>query len=95
LNKIYYNQERTRGPTDYLNPQEENKMIKDLGKIKGVELGSRLLTDGKRTIRFDRHDQGYEMYELKRNTYYRCGIVNADEETENEDLWNMATDDLY
>lgn len=37
-------------------------MIKDLGKIKGVELGSRLL---------------------------------ADEETENEDLWNMATDDLY
>jgi hypothetical protein len=75
--------------------KEENKMIKDLGKIKGVELGSRLLTDGKRTIRFDRHDQGYEMYELKRNTYYRCGIVNADEETENEDLWNMATDDLY
>lgn len=69
-------------------------MIKDLGKIKGVELGSRLLTDGKRTIIFDRHDQGYEMYELKRNTYYRCGIVNADEETENEDLWNMATDDL-
>lgn len=58
-------------------------------------MGSRLLTDGKRTIRFDRHDQGYEMYELKRNTYYRCGIVNADEETENEDLWNMATDDLY
>ena len=77
------------------NKEEENKMIKDLGKIKGVELGSRLLTDGKRTIRFDRHDQGYEMYELKRNTYYRCGIVNADEETENEDLWNMATDDLY
>ena len=75
--------------------KEENKIIKDLGKIKGVELGSRLLTDGKRTIRFDRHDQGYEMYELKRNTYYRCGIVNADEETENEDLWNMATDDLY
>ena len=75
--------------------KEENKMIKDLGKIKGVELGSRLLTDGKRTIRFDKHDQGYEMYELKRNTYYRCGIVNADEETENEDLWNMATDDLY
>jgi hypothetical protein len=75
--------------------KEENKMIKDLGKIKGVELGSRLLTDGKRTIRFDRHDQGYEMYELRRNTYYRCGIVNADEETENEDLWNMATDDLY
>lgn len=70
-------------------------MIKDLGKIKGVELGSRLLTDGKRTIRFDKHDQGYEMYELRRNTYYRCGIVNADEETENEDLWNMATDDLY
>lgn len=75
--------------------KEENKIIKDLGKIKGVELGSRLLTDGKRTIRFDRHDQGYEMYELRRNTYYRCGIVNADEETENEDLWNMATDDLY
>lgn len=75
--------------------KEENKVIKDLGKIKGVELGSRLLTDGKRTIRFDKHDQGYEMYELKRNTYYRCGIVNADEETENEDLWNMATDDLY
>lgn len=75
--------------------KEENKVIKDLGKIKGVELGSRLLTDGKRTIRFDRHDQGYEMYELRRNTYYRCGIVNADEETENEDLWNMATDDLY
>lgn len=70
-------------------------MIKDLGKTKGVELGSRLLTDGKRIIRFDRHDQGYEMYELKRNTYYRCGIVNADEETENEDLWNMATDELY
>ena len=70
-------------------------MIKDLGKTKGVELGSRLLTDGERTIRFDRHDQGYEMYEFKGNTYYRCGIVNADEETENEDLWNMATDDLY
>ena len=87
---IYYNQEGTR-----VKNKEENKMIKDLGKIKGVELGSRLLTDGKRTIRFDRHDQGYEMYELKRNTYYRCGIVNADEETENEDLWAMATDELY
>lgn len=41
--------------------RRKTKTIKDLGKIKGVELGSRLLTDGKRTIRFDRHDQGYEM----------------------------------
>lgn len=29
------------------------------------------------------------------NRYTRCGIVNADEETENEDLWAMATDELY
>jgi hypothetical protein len=34
LNKIYYNQERTRGPTDYLNPQEENKMDKNWENVK-------------------------------------------------------------
>lgn len=26
MNKVYYNQERARSPTDYLNSQEENKM---------------------------------------------------------------------
>lgn len=61
----------------------------------GIEDGERILTDGTKTIKFEKHDQGYQIWELKGNTYYRCGIVNADEETENEDLWNMATDDLY
>lgn len=35
------------------------------------------------------------MYELSGNRYTRCGIVNADEETTDTDLWNMTTDDLY
>ena len=35
------------------------------------------------------------MYELSGNRYTRCGIVNADEETKDTDLWNMTTDDLY
>lgn len=61
----------------------------------GIEEGGRILTDGNRTIKFERVDRGYEMYELSGNRYTRCGIVNADEETENEDLWAMTTDELY
>lgn len=61
----------------------------------GIEEGGRILTDGSRTIKFERVDQGYEMYELSGNRYTRCGIVNADEETTDMDLWNMTTDDLY
>ena len=61
----------------------------------GIEEGRRILTDGNRTIKFERVDQGYEMYELSGNRYTRCGIVNADEETTDTDLWNMTTDDLY
>jgi len=61
----------------------------------GIEEGGRILTDGSRTIKFERVDQGYEMYELIGNRYTRCGIANADEETTDTDLWNMTTDDLY
>lgn len=61
----------------------------------GIEEGGRILTDGSRTIKFERVDQGYEMYELSGNRYTRCGIVSADEETTDTDLWNMTTDDLY
>ena len=42
---VIYNQERKSSKN-----KEENKMIKDLGKTQGVELGSRLLTDGIRAI---------------------------------------------
>ena len=51
----------------------------------GIEEGGRILTDGNRTIKFERVDQGYEMYELSGNRYTRCGIVNADEETTDTD----------
>lgn len=61
----------------------------------GIEEGGRILTDGNRTIKFERVNQGYEMYELIGNRYTRCGIANADEETADTDLWNMATDELY
>lgn len=61
----------------------------------GIEEGGRILTDGNRTIKFERVDRGYEMYELSGNRYIRCGIANADEETADADLWNIATDDLY
>ena len=61
----------------------------------GIEEGGRILTDGNRTIKFERVNQGYEMYELIGNRYTRCGIANADEETADTDLWNMTTDNLY
>lgn len=52
----------------------------------GIEEGGRILTDGNRTIKFERVDRGYEMYELSGNRYTRCGIANADEETSDADL---------
>ena len=39
----------------------------------GIEEGGRILTDGNRTIKFERVDRGYEMYELIGNRYTRCG----------------------
>ena len=83
---VIYNQEKKSSKN-----KEENKIIRNIG----IEEGGRILTDGNRTIKFERVDRGYEMYELSGNRYTRCGIVNADEETENEDLWAMATDELY
>lgn len=49
----------------------------------GIEEGGRILTDGNRTIKFERVDQGYEMYELSGNRYTRCDEM--EEEIDDQD----------